>query len=193
MSTKLDRLLDSIHPHRTLDVVDARTDEAVNTFHANTAVITDFNDFRACLIKFLNHVETRVLRLSHHPDAAASFHWGRCVQLLLQEYGTHAEQTTFEIVRTGNEGGLYAVLKALAKRIAIQYAENEISARVWTYWNSLSVSEKLAASTEYIAKYGHLLPSELTEGHAARLREGLPKVLEQHPQLLRRLGRIGRD
>jgi len=57
---------------------------------------------------------------------------------------------------------------------------------------ALSVEEQLAASTEYLQKYGHLLPSELTEGSAARIRANLPKVLEEHPHLIQRLRQVGR-
>ena len=36
----------------------------------------------------------------------------------------HVEKAAFEMARTGNEGGLYAVLKAIAGQLAEEYAEN---------------------------------------------------------------------
>lgn len=57
------------------------------------------------------------------------------------------------------------------------------------YWNRLSVQEQLAAPLEYLPKYRDLLPWELTEGSAARIRGGFVKVLEQHPHLIRDLRR----
>ena len=48
------------------------------------------------------------------------------------------------------------------------------------------------ASTEYLDKYGHLLPSEMTESSAARIRGGFFTVLENHPKLVQRLRRVGR-
>ena len=45
---------------------------------------------------------------------------------------------------------------------------------------------------EYLKKYGHLLPSELTEGSAARVRANFPKVLAQHPKILQKTRRLGR-
>lgn len=52
------------------------------------------------------------------------------------------------MARTGNEGGLYAVLKVLAQGIANKYSENEISAKVMNFWENLSTSEFLEASNE---------------------------------------------
>ena len=94
--------------------------------------------------------------------------------------------------RTGNDGGIYTVLKAIAMHIADEYAQNEIVARIYNYWQDLSVDERLAASTEYISKYGHLLPSELTEGSAGRIRANLPKVLDKHHELIKKIRRVGR-
>lgn len=192
MTTELDRLLDHIHPSHTLDQVDVRVNEALNTFNVGKSVIDQWEDFRDCLVRFLAHLETRVLRSHAYPEAPPDFSWGRCARLLLDEYGLNGEKAAFEMARTANDGGLYTVLKAVARGIARQYSRNEISSRVNTFVNGLTVDERLAVSQEYLDKFGHLLPSELTEGSAARLRANFRSVLEEHPYLMRRLGRIGR-
>jgi len=93
---------------------------------------------------------------------------------------------------TGNEGGLYAVVTAVAKHEARQYATSEIAVKVAHYRRSLSDEEKDAAPWEYVQKYGHLLPSELTDGRALRIRANFPEVLQRHPHMIRRLQRVGR-
>ncbi len=188
--TDLDQLLASIDPQRTVEETEARADRAVNSFCFNKAQLTQWDEFRSHLIKFMRHIEATVLRVRKMPEASMDFEWGRCVRLLLQEYGQNGEKAAFELARTGNEGGLYGVLKKLARRVARQYGENEVSARIGTWWDQLSVDEKLAAGDEYIEKWGHLLPSELTEGSAARIRANLPKVLEEHPRLVQRMRRL---
>ena len=77
-------------------------------------------------------------------------------------------------------------------RIADELSKNEITARVNAFWRSHSPEELLEASREYLARYGHLLPSELTEGSAARIVANFPKVLENHPKLVQQLRRVGR-
>jgi hypothetical protein len=191
MSTVLEQLLADIDPSRTYERIFARADEAINTFRFHNARITDWEDFNTCLGEFFAHVEAKILRL-HPGPVDVDFHWGRCTQLLRHIYGASGSKAAFEMSRTGNEGGLFAVMRAIALRMAEEYSENEISARVGQYWERLSVNEQVSAASEYLEKYGHLLPSEMTEGYGARIRANFPKVLAQHPQVLRKTRRLGR-
>lgn len=193
MSTALDELLDSIHPQRTLEAVEKRADEAINTFAAPGGEIVDWDAFRACLIGFLQHLDICLLCLFEPCPMDVDFAWGRCTQILMRLYGRSGEKAAFEMARTGNDGGLYAVLKAMARRLAEHYAESEILARIHTYWNALSPEAQIAAGDEYVRKHGHLLPSELTEGSATRVLADLPTVLSEHPRLIQRLRRVGRS
>jgi hypothetical protein len=74
-----------------------------------------------------------------------------------------------------------------------EYAGNEIRVRISHYWHSLSVDEQLAATDEYLEKYGHLLPWELTEGSAARVKADFVKALAEHSKIIKRLRNIGRN
>jgi hypothetical protein len=107
-------------------------------------------------------------------------------------YGENGEKAAFEMVRTRVEGGIYTVLKKLAKQMAKEYARNEIRLKAWHFWDSLSVDDQISATDEYLLKYGHLLPSQLTEGNAARIKANFPKVLGEHPKLIKRMRKIGR-
>lgn len=192
MASKLDRLLDGIQPAKTVDQADRRADDAINSFCPRSALTENWNRFCDCLICFLRHTDVRLLRLRQECPMTPSYDWGRCCQILARAYGTSGEKTAFEMARTGNEGGLYAVLKKFARTMAEQYADNEILAMVSFYWNGLSIDEQFSACDEYLEKYGHLLPSEITEGNAVRVRANLPKVLQEHPRLIQHLSRIGR-
>jgi hypothetical protein len=190
--SKLDQLLASIRPEVTLDETSRRADEALNSFELGTAMIHHWQEFTVRIGKFFAHVEARMLRMGGPVHLDPSFHWSRCAQMLRNIYGPSGEKIAFEKARTGNEGGLYTVLKALALTMGEQCAENEIRARIGQYWGQLTVNEQLAAVDEYLQKYGHLLPSETTEGSAGRIRAGFPKVLEMHASLLHGIRRVGR-
>lgn len=194
MTTRLDQLLASIHPSRTIDEVDRRADSAINSFPAEAAQITDWQEFREVLTHLMAHLESCILRLGsdYSYKKNIEFHWGRCCQVLIREYGPNGEKAAFEMARTGNDGGLYAVLRRISRSISKQFADTEIQARIQRYWDGLSVEERLEAGDEYLEKHGHLLPSELTEGSAARIRANLPKVLQEHPKMMQRLREIGR-
>ena len=167
MSSQLDRLLESLDPSRNLDQVSARVDRAVNSFQLESGVIDRWSDYQELMTEFYCHVENIILRIER---PSSEFDWSRCVDLLQQAYGQNGYKTAFDMVRTGLDGGLYAVLKEVASRMIKNYAGNEISARINHFWNDLSVQEQLATMDEYLEKYGHLLPSVMTEGSAVRIK-----------------------
>jgi hypothetical protein len=192
MASALKELLDSIHPRRTLDQTARRADEALNTSPVKTARVTGWDEFRQCIIHFGQHVDTRILRLRTMPDMGPDFAWGHYSKVLCAAFGSNGEKAAFERARTGVEGGLNAVLRKFAEVQAREYAEHEIEGRIAQYWGGLSPDEKLRAMDEYLAEYGRLLPSELTEHGAGRLKMNFPQVLAEHPRMMQRLGQIGR-
>ena len=185
MSTRLEKILADIDPSKTYDQTFARADDAVNSFSGTYAQITVWGQFNEYLAGFIAHVEAKILKLNSSP-IDSDFYGSKCLQLLCRIYGPNGEKAAFEMARTGKEGGLLAVLKAVALRMAEEYAENEINARVSDYWSKLSLDEQSSATDEYFEKYGHLLPAEMIEGSAARLRANFLKVLEKHPRMLRK-------
>ena len=192
MKSKLDELLDSIDPSKTIDQVSTRANEAINSFDFRPGIIEDWNTFRCIFIDFFRHTENVILRIGSFESPDPDIDWGRCITHLLKTYGKNGEKAAFEMVRTGVEGGIYTVLKRLATQMAKEYAGNEIRAKAWHFWDSLSVDEQLSTMDEYLLKYGHLLPWELTEGSAARIKASFLKVLAEHPKLIKRLRKIGR-
>jgi hypothetical protein len=192
MTSKLDTLLESIDPSRTYDQVSARVDQAVNTFALGRATINDWDEYENLLAEFFRHIETVVLRIIPGAPSEKEFYWTRCSNLLNRAFGPSGYKAAFEMIRTGKEGGLYRILKTVSDLMAEDYAENEISALIADYWNNLTRDEKLAVPDEYLCKYGHFLPGELTEGSAARVRANFPKVLEEHPKIISRMRQLGR-
>ena len=170
MKTRMEKLLESIDPAVTLVQVSSRVDEAINSFDMESGIIQKWDDFKNILTAFHWHVQRTVLRirLARSPDL--DIEWGRCCRILLKEFGFNGEKAAMEIARTGTEGGIYTVLKRIAKQMIEEYAGNEIRGKISEYWNSLSTNEQLAATDEYLEMFGHLLPSELTEGNAVRIK-----------------------
>ena len=188
--TKLENLLESIDPERTWEETQRLAHNALATFSLRSSVVGSWEEFRDVVSRFLCHVENGVLKIhrSHDPD----FDLGRAVRLLRKDFGPNGDIAAAQISMAGVEGGLYRVLKALATRMIEEYSENEVSAKVSDYWNHLTLDERLEAGREYLAKFGNLLPREVTEGSAPRVRAFLPRFLVQHPRLVRQLRNVGR-
>lgn len=192
MKTKLDKLIDNIDPTATLDRISFMVDKAVISFKAGSGVVKNQEEFESIMVNFFCHVENVVLKINPrrlpHPDMDGH----RCNNMLRKEYGPNGENTAFVIAKSGTEGGLYSVLRAVARHMADEYAENYIGSFISEFWDSLSVDEKLAVSKEYLDKYGRLIPSELMEGGAVRVRAFFWKVLEEHPKIINRLRNVNR-
>ena len=191
MPITLEQLLADIDPSKTYDLTFARADDAINSFSGTTAQITDWDEFTKYMAEFTTHVEVKILQLHSWPEDP-DFYWGRCSTRLSHIYGPNGHKAAFEMTRTGNEGGLYAVLKAVALRMAEEYAEAWISTRIGNFMDKLTADEQFSVMDEYLKKYGHLLPSELTEGSAGRIRGDFRKALAQHPKILQKTRRLGR-
>jgi len=187
MGTKLDNFLKTIDPVKNLEQVSARVDEAMNSFRAKTYLITRWDEFKNVMTRFYSHTESSILNITPRRNPHPDIDWGRTCRLLIQEYGPAGEKAAFEMVRTGKEGGLYAVLKTIARKMVHEYSGNEIKARISRFWDELTVNERLAACDEYVKKYGRLFPEEITEGNAVRIKANFLKVLEEHPRLIQRL------
>ena len=192
MMTDLDILLDGIDPSRNFDVLEARADEALNTFSMPSGTIVHPLGFQGCLARFHCHLDNCLLNV--HPPRPLDlwFDWGRAIHMLRAAYGPDGEQAAVDMASSGADGGIYSVLRAVAQQLVEMYASNEIKARVAGYLNRASAQQWLAWTDEYLDKWGHLLPSDLTEGNAVRIKANFYKVLMEHPKLIRRLRRVGR-
>jgi len=139
--------------------------------------------------RFLQHTENKILRIGRKRDPNMDL--GRVSRLLMKELGPSGDIAAAQMAMAGTGGGLLRVLRIIAARLAQEYTTNEISARVAKFWSEMSVEERLETTEEYLAKYGHLLPQDVTAGGAPRLKAYFPKFLEKHPELLTRLRRSG--
>ncbi len=192
MATKLERFLESIDPSGTIDETAARADAALNVFTVNPNGVPDGESFEHCLGRFLCHLDNHCLRLNPPWTYDPKRDIGRCYNLLVAEYGKDGVLVANDLIVTGQDGGLYGVLRAVARRRANQYAQTEIAARVSVFWRGLNTQEQLDVAEEYIKRFRDLLPAELTEGTGVRMKIRFWKVLEQHPYMVHRLRGVGR-
>jgi hypothetical protein len=192
MPTKLDAFLKTIDPKQILDPLRVRADNGLNTFRYKQASIQDFREFTMLLGNFFGHMESKMIRFNSPRPSDVGYDYGRCYHLLKGQFGEHVHKMVFNRARTGVDGGLYGVLKLVADLMIQDYAGNEIRARVGSFYGSLSTKEQMEIPKEYVKKYGHLLPSDITEGNAVWVVANFPRVLEEHPYTVAGIRRLGR-
>ena len=183
MSTRLEELIESIDPSRTIERVSEAVDEAFNSFEYDNP-INSFEDYKKYMSKYVQHVEQIVLKFRSNDPYDYDFFWSRYSNLVNAHHGRDAWKMNYEKVLTGRGGGLYRLLTDVAAMIVEDYSGREISSRISTFWNSLSNDEKLETADEFLEEFGHMLPSEYTSGRGAYLKMNFPRILAQYPQLL---------
>ena len=183
MSEKMDKLLAEITPEKTLDVYEERMSNVLNRFPFPAGPLNDREAF-----------EVEIARLEHRfmfsaratpPNLEADeipFHRSHGLSRLLDCFGPDGDRLAFEMARTGIDGGFRAVAKAMADNAAHQFATAIIGCRVYDYWDSLTVDERVAATYEYSNRIRYMLhqgliPSIYTQPQAA---------LGRYPHLIRR-------
>ncbi len=192
MQTELDKLLSSISPEKVIIPTFNRANKAIGIVHPRSALIQNLDEFKYCMAEFLRYIDRYTLRLRGSVDVSSDYYWLLCARVLREVYGSNGDKAAFEMARTGNDGGLNSVIRSIAMHVSEGYIKMEIQAKVNAYLKSLSNDQQLAASSEYLAKHGHLLPSEMTEASAGRIRAEFRKVLEKHPWLLLKIHEVGR-
>jgi hypothetical protein len=190
--SKLEKLLESIHPSKTHEQISSRANAAVNSFAIDTYRINDLDDLQKLMASFYDHVQRKVLRINGKLAFNPEIFWGPCRNILEKEFGSRWAITTMEICKSQIEGGLYGVLKKLAEGIIAQYAKNEITSKVTEFWNGLTLKERLSIADEYLEKFDDFLPYDLKAGNAARLRTNMFDVLVNHPKMVSSLRTLGR-
>jgi len=192
MPTRLDVLLDSIHPEKTRDALMERVDETLNAFPLENNRVTNAIAYRAILGCFVGQLEQQLGIWPETTELPEPVLWRRATRLLCKTYGPHGDVVAFETQRTGAEGGLLNVLRRVAAAAADERMNEEVAARVDDFCRRLSAEEFLDAGREYLNKYGHMLPPEITQGLAARARLNLASLLKQHHRMLVATTRAGR-
>ena len=187
MSTKLESVLDAIRPPRTYEPMRRRAYDALNHLAASHVSGGGYEAFINHLVSVVGALDCALLGIREPQLKPDWFGTGHVAGVLRRVFGPSGLKLAYELSRTGKENGFYGVSKRIALHMADEYAENGIKGLITNYWNGLSVEEKLAAPDEYLANWSHMIPEELTEGSAGRIRSDFPKMLIEHAKALRKL------
>ena len=182
--TALQRLLTNIEP--IPDRTAMRMAEALNDFDVPAVLLDNLDALEQCLARFYCHLECAILGTAGRP-INREFDLTRCYRLLAKAYGTNTRAALFDIARTGAGGGLMGILQAAAREFGNRYAKDLISMSVESYFRVRPPTQLLADMNEYVHNYQDLLPSEMGENGAARIKGEFRAFLKEHPFVIRSL------
>ncbi|NUM53448.1 MAG: hypothetical protein HUU46_07380 [Candidatus Hydrogenedentes bacterium] len=186
--------METIDPAKSIDEVHRRATAALDTFQFPNCPLASADECWSCFTRFFRHAENTMLRARGSFAGDAKMDFSRVCSALTEEYGENGLRVATRMALYGIEGGIRAVLRAIAVRLAKRFSDNEIRNRIEFLWGSLSVDEKFETVREYLASdYSNLLPEDLKEGRAPEIYANLPRYLEKHPEIIRRLRRAVRQ
>jgi len=190
MATKLDLLLKDIDPSKTIQPVFRELDNCLNTLKLDKMTVNTEEEFRSCIVKFRCQADNWQCKGNRKFKEYVYF---LSSKHLKEEYGPEGERVAYEMAEKGINGGLYAVIKAIGKRWADDRAKGTISNKVYEFWKSLTVKEKIATVEEYRQKYGHLIPARFKGCSSSYFfLMYFLEILEEHPAVIQRIREIGR-
>ena len=161
-------------------------DRAINAISVRDSV-SSFDNFMQILIEVIVLVQKHVLKVQRAVEGAEDFYLDIAFKVLKKEYGSNGEKASYEICRTGKEGGINAVIRSLAYGYADILFENEAKAKVGVIWEKLSNDKKCLVMDQYVSEFGYFWPDELIENEALRLKLNFPKTLQMHIENVRKL------
>jgi hypothetical protein len=184
--SELNRVIDKIEG--IVQEVEDCCNDAINSIRVNEPIKT-YEDFKKTMADSCCKIESSIQGIMRLVDEEMD--WGRCMNVLSNIYGPSGPKVACHMAMTNENGGLYNVLKQVAKELSRQSVKNRIQSIVINYWDHLTADEKINAGKEYLEKYGHLLPSEFTESNGIRTLANFWKVLELHPYILEETRKVG--
>jgi len=188
LSRRFEELLDRIHPSRLQDEFARAAERAVRQVVPRETLIGDIERFQSVVARLLYTMECNLLLPGRGIGYDDHRYRGLGRGLLLRCYAREGGwQAAFDYARTGNNGGIAGVCKTLAARWAHEGSTEVVRARVNGFYHRLSPADRDRVVDLYLARYGHLLPPEITEDGAGRIRgAAFTRVLEAHPRLYER-------
>ena len=152
-----------------------------------SGMITNRNDYDQFLASFYWHLYCPEMEVESNWNQHHRYIEGKAFNLLQREYGPNARIRTFDLARSGSEGGLLAILRTLRQLVLDEFFVNQTNALVDHYWRNSTNEEILADGRDYLAEYGDMLPQEMAESSGAAILANYRKVLAQHPMHIHKL------
>ncbi len=186
--SSLEELLETIDPSRTYDVFRRRFDEALRTFPFQSFRVNDWASCDLFVASLFARINTVLLQGASDNNLDLGLVTFRNV--FRSMYGDRPERLLYERIIHGHDSGMNGFVRDAIDAAVEFCAAVPIANRVDEYIDSLSNDEYDTAARYYLAKWGHLLPSEITDRGLPRFAPLLRQFLKQHPRSVLQMRKI---
>lgn len=176
----IDEITRELDPRNTVDPVFYRAEQDLRKEPYHDPPQTR-EEFESILENFKNRCFS-----GGKSDAPPPFFFEMCGWSLSEKFGPRWKSITFDMARTGKNGGLPEVLKVIAYESARTGVERGISRRVDELLEPFSLEEVDQLSLDYLRKWRHIVPRHPVliswlEGKSELSKVFFERVLKNHP------------
>lgn len=182
MAQKLEKLLEKIHPSKSIDQFEKRISRALNDFNWSSNTVDSMDESEECIIEFtmLANLKLHKMEKENSNKNKKMSRW-IAFDLLKKEFPRYTENSIYEIMSSGAEGGVYGIVKTLADLLYKDSAQGYINSRVNDYLKSRNMEQKFKDINEYKRMYEDILPADSSIDPV-----NFKEVLQQHPWIIKR-------
>ena len=176
----IDSLLQELNEENLIRKVGLPHDEARNSYRITKNTVADYREFEQEIAQYYNHHHQQVYGVSF-PDYVAR---EKAKAILNRQYGrSHGdEKTAYNDAHLGTNGGLSAVLSAIADSIKhearTQYGQDLFN----RYINPMEYQEKVEIIRQFFQRVGHLLPPGFELSNPARYCNDYMGIVDSYVQ-----------
>jgi hypothetical protein len=188
MRAQFQRMLEELEStHRKIE---RQLEERIVRFTAPASVV-DVDEFDAIITSFFWDLFCpeldRIKCWSEHRSYVSSM----AFSLLEHDYGRQAKVRSFDLARSGNDGGLRQVLGQMSKRLLEELVQRHAQA-VLSRYAETDPKTRIRDARDYLKVYGALLPSEMTDQNGVVVLEKFFRFLGQHATTVNEMRRLVR-
>lgn len=160
MATKLKQLLEKIDNQNLFDDDARRVERVLSEYESTKNTVENYTEFKKCLIEFVSKIYGAIINTPNvFKNADDSIMYDLALRFLKAKYPGNTEITVYEIMNSGAEGGVYQVLKTLAKIMTDKIYSDGVDHFISRYVDEIGIEGRQAAVKEYLAEYESFLPS----------------------------------
>lgn len=186
MNSKLKQLLEKIDYKNSFEEGEKRVERILAEYRSEKNTIDSIDELRELLSSFTSKLFNAMFQFKEPFELDHSLMFSKAIEYLEKDYPNRTELTIFKIVKSGAEGGVYKILKILAKNMNDQIFIDSIKREVSAYINGLDFDERETAAKEYLEEYGDILPANYKDDPFSVV-ISLERVLIEHPFMIKRL------
>lgn len=185
--TKLKLLLQEIEYDNKWKTYELKIEEVISNFNLTENTLKTYSEYRQLLAKFTRQIWSVFFdnpnSISHIDDSILIT---KAIETLKITYHKDTDLVVFKIINSGAEGGVYQVLKTLAKNWKTSLYNQHIELIVNKFVESLTWQERENAAKEYLNEFKDILPSNF-RNDPLQVAVSLKNILIEHPRMMKRI------